>query len=114
VNADAGGEVVGIAELVGTLIAIGETRIAHVDIEGLSGLQREQRGELPAADECIESAIHIRADHSSPPYWQLEHSGDGDAVGGIVGARGPLGFEVIHFLRESVGESADEVIRSGG
>src|ERR1700722_10990807 len=95
------------------LVAIGDTGIAHGECQGLPSLKSSQRGQLPSANDSVQSAVHVGADQVSPPYWQLEHGCQCKTVGGIIRADRPFALQIIQLLRISIVQRAHKRIEAG-
>ena len=97
-----------------SLVAICDAAIAHRNVEWLSGLKGGEGRKLPATNEGIQEAIHVRADQGSATYRQLQHRGQYKAIGRIIRAHRPFGLEIIQLLRISVVQGSDKRIKPGG
>lgn len=109
IHADAGRQPAAAwANQAGALVSICESWNAHVDVQRLATLIGCECGNLPAADNSIQRAIHVWADQITATNGELENDGGDQPVGGVVRAHGPFTSQMVEFLWKAVCQRSEE------
>src|SRR3984885_4788171 len=86
--ADTGGNL--RADHIGTLVAVGESRLRHGDGERLAALESDDRGDGPTTDDAFYDAVHVSADPAIAADGNIDDRSEDEAMRRVVGADGVL------------------------
>jgi hypothetical protein len=99
----------------GTLIAVRQAGIGHDNADRGAGLEGNEDRDGPSTDNAIQNSIHVLAHPPASSHGNIKNARDNKTVGGVIGADGIFGFEVVVDLRDSGAQAGgNERVCAGG